>query len=134
MKFISQNIDKEIGDINVTPFVDVLLILLIIFMITAPVITKDIQISLPKENFQKTVNTPTRDFIISLDSKNKIYYLKKQKNITSLKKELLKYQKQGGQQVFIQADRRLNYGAVVKLMAQIQNLGFEDIGLLVEEQ
>ena len=61
MKFISQNIDKEIGDINVTPFVDVLLILLIIFMITAPVITKDIQISLPKENFQKTVNTPTRD-------------------------------------------------------------------------
>ena len=134
MKFISQNIDKEIGDINVTPFVDVLLILLIIFMITAPVITKDIQISLPKENFQKTVNTPTRDFIISLDSKNKIYYLKKQKDITSLKKELLKYQKQGGQQVFIQADRRLNYGAVVKLMAQIQNLGFEDIGLLVEEQ
>ena len=96
MKFISQNIDKEIGDINVTPFVDVLLILLIIFMITAPVITKDIQISLPKENFQKTVNTPTRDFIISLDSKNKIYYLKKQKNITSLKKELLKYQKQKG--------------------------------------
>ena len=52
----------------------------------------------------------------------------------SLKKELLKYQKQGGQRVFIQADRRLNYGAVVKLMAQIQNLGFEDIGLLVEEQ
>ncbi len=134
MKFISQNIDKEIGDINVTPFVDVLLILLIIFMITAPVITKDIQISLPKENFQKTVNTPTRDFIISLDSKNKIYYLKKKKDITSLKKELLKYQKQGGQRVFIQADRRLNYGAVVKLMAQIQNLGFEDIGLLVEEQ
>ena len=127
MKFISQNIDKEIGDINVTPFVDVLLILLIIFMITAPVITKDIQISLPKENFQKTVNTPTRDFIISLDSKNKIYYLKKKKDITSLKKELLKYQKQGGQRVFIQADRRLNYGAVVKLMAQIQNLGFEDI-------
>ena len=44
------------------------------------------------------------------------------------------YLRQGGQQVFIQADRRLNYGAVVKLMAQIQNLGFEDIGLLVEEQ
>ena len=56
MKLISQNTDQEIGDINVTPFVDVLLILLIIFMITAPVINKDIQISLPKENFQKTAS------------------------------------------------------------------------------
>ena len=65
MKLISQriNMDKEIGEINVTPFVDVLLILLIIFMITAPVITKDIKISLPKEKFQKTVSTPQRDFI-----------------------------------------------------------------------
>ena len=72
MKLISQriNMDKEIGEINVTPFVDVLLILLIIFMITAPVITKDIKISLPKEKFQKTVSTPQRDFIVccTLDS------------------------------------------------------------------
>ena len=58
-------------------------------MRTAPVITKEFtSLSLPKENFQKTVNTPTRDFIISLDSKNKIYYLKKKKDqITSLKKD-----------------------------------------------
>ena len=136
MKLISQriNMDKEIGEINVTPFVDVLLILLIIFMITAPVITKDIKISLPKEKFQKTVSTPQRDFIVTLDSKNRIYYLKQKKNFTSLKAELIKYQKQGGEQIFIQADRRLNYGAVVKLMAQIQNLGFQDIGLLVEDR
>ena len=136
MKLISQriNMDKEIGEINVTPFVDVLLILLIIFMITAPVITKDIKISLPKEKFQKTVSTPQRDFIVALDSKNRIYYLKQKKNFTSLKAELIKYQKQGGEQIFIQADRRLNYGAVVKLMAQIQNLGFQDIGLLVEDR
>ncbi len=135
MKFISQkiDIDKDIGDINVTPFVDVLLILLIIFMITAPVITKDIQISLPKEKFQKTVTTPKREFIVSLDSQNRIYYLKQRKNFTFLKAELIKYQKKGGKQVFIQADRRLSYGAVVKLMAQIRNLGFQDIGLLVEE-
>ena len=119
MKLISQNTDQEIGDINVTPFVDVLLILLIIFMITAPVINKDIQISLPKENFQKTASTPKRDFIISLDSKNRIYYLKLRTNLASLKKQLVKYQKQGGKQIFIQADRRLSYGAVVKLMAQI---------------
>ena len=117
-----------------TPFVDVLLILLIIFMITAPVITKDIKISLPKEKFQKTVSTPQRDFIVTLDSQNRIYYLKQRKNFISLKAELIKYQKQGGEQIFIQADRRLNYGAVVKLMAQIQNLGFQDIGLLVEER
>ena len=136
MKLISQriNMDKEIGEINVTPFVDVLLILLIIFMITAPVITKDIKISLPKEKFQKTVSTPQRDFIVTLDSQNRIYYLKQKKNFTSLKAELIKYQKQGGEQIFIQADRRLNYGAVVKLMAQIQNLGFQDIGLLVEDR
>lgn len=136
MKLISQriNMDKEIGEINVTPFVDVLLILLIIFMITAPVITKDIKISLPKEKFQKTVSTPQRDFIVTLDSQNRIYYLKQKKNFISLKAELIKYQKQGGEQIFIQADRRLNYGAVVKLMAQIQNLGFQDIGLLVEDR
>lgn len=132
MKFYDY--DEQISEINVTPFVDVLLLLLIVFMIAAPVITKDIKISLPEENLEKTVSSAKRDFIISLDNRNRIYYENKRKKKSELKKDLQAYQKKGGNQIFIRADKKLAYGEIISLMAFVQNLGFENIGLLVQEK
>jgi biopolymer transport protein TolR len=125
--------EEAISDINVTPFVDVLLLLLVVFMITAPVITKDISINLPEESLKNIANA-NRDFIISYNAKGAIYLEKKKKNWDQLKKELQIYQKEGGKQVFIEADKLLKYGDIVRLMAFVQNLGFENIGLLVKEK
>ena len=134
MRMLSRYTSREISEINVTPFVDVLLILLVIFMITAPVITKDIKISIPKEKLEKVISSTKREFIIDLDRRNRIYYNGKRKNFTGLTKNLKEFLQNGGQQVFIRADRSLKYHQIIKLMAFVQNLGFQDIGLLVQDQ
>lgn len=122
-----------ISDINVTPFVDVLLLLLVVFMITAPIITKDITVNLPEEDLNSVSNID-RDFIITYNNKRVIYFEKKKKNWQQLKQSLQEYQKKGGRQVFIEADKKLQYGDIVRLMTFVQNLGFENIGLLVKEK
>ena len=126
--------DQEpISDINVTPFVDVLLLLLVVFMITAPIITKDIVINLPEETLSNSASS-SRDLIITYDKKKNIYIEDKKNNWDQLRTNLQNFQRQGGTQVFIEADKVLEYGEIIRLMAFIQNLGFEDIGLLVKEK
>ena len=133
MKIIDHDLEP-ISGINVTPFVDILLLLLVVFMITAPIITKDIQINLPEEKLQNSASHLRRDFIIAFDSKSRIYLAKKQKTLKQLKEDLQNYQKKGGHQVFIEADKKLKYEEIIHLMAFVQNLGFQNIGLLVKEK
>ena len=124
---------KIISDINVTPFVDVLLILLVVFMITAPIITKDITVNLPEENFKISSNIK-RNFVITYNAKKVIYLEKEKKNWKELEESLQTYQKTGGKQIFIEADKKLQYGDIVHMMSVVQNLGFQDIGLLIKEK
>ncbi len=133
MKILDHDLEP-ISGINVTPFVDILLLLLVVFMITAPIITKDIQINLPEEKLQNSASHLRRDFIIVFDSKSRIYLAKKQKTLKQLKEDLQNYQKKGGHQVFIEADKKLKYEEIIHLMAFVQNLGFQNIGLLVKEK
>lgn len=134
MKLLSKSQYREISEINITPFVDVLLILLVIFILTAPVITKDIKISLPEEKLNNVVNSIKREFVVDLDSKNRIYYSGKRKNLVSLGGELKIFLSKGGKEVFIRADRNLKYENVISLIAFIQKQGFTDIGLLIQEK
>ena len=133
MKILDHDLEP-ISGINVTPFVDILLLLLVVFMITAPIITKDIQINLPEEKLQNSASNLRRDFVIVFDSKSRIYLAKKQKTLKQLKGDLQNYQKKGGHQIFIEADKKLKYGEIIHLMAFVQNLGFQNIGLLVKEK
>ena len=131
----NEQVFESISDINVTPFVDVLLVLLVIFMITAPLFTKTIDIQLPQENIRSADLKDARKFIVSINKngnyyiKGKRYSLKKLKAIASVWGE-----KNRGKVAFIRADKTVDYGKVTALMAILKNLGIQQLGLLVENK
>ena len=131
----NEQVFESISDINVTPFVDVLLVLLVIFMITAPLFTKTIDIQLPQENVRSANLKDARKFIVSINKngnyyiKGKKYSLKKLKVIASTWGE-----KNRNKVAFIRADKSVDYGKVTALMAILKNLGIQQLGLLVENK
>ena len=131
----NNDIFDPIADINVTPFVDVLLVLLVIFMITAPLFTKTIEVQLPQENVRSPDIKDSRRFIITID-KNGRYYIE-DKGV-SLQRVLIvadSWIKRNPDQVaFIRADKEVDYGKVTALMAVLKNEGIQRLGLLVENK
>ncbi len=126
---------EPISEINVTPFVDVLLVLLVIFMITAPLFTKAIDIQLPKENLRSTTIKDARKFVITIN-KNGTFYIKgKRHTPQNLLQEALKWKVNNpGKTAFIRADKRVQYGKITSLMVLLKNSGIQQLGLLVEEK
>ena len=126
------NRKKAISEINVTPFVDVMLVLLIIFMVTAPLLTSGIKINLP-ESSSILKNEQKEPVTISLNKKGKIFINKKvftrQKLITKLK-ALEKVNK--NLKIYVKADKSINYGKVMDLMTVINNAGFKKVALVTK--
>ena len=127
-----KNRKKAISEINVTPFVDVMLVLLIIFMVTAPLLTSGIKINLP-ESSSILKNEKKEPVTISLNKKGKIFINKKvfttQKLITKLK-ALEKVNK--NLKIYVKADKSINYGKVMDLMTVINNAGFKKVALVTK--
>jgi len=128
----SSNGDRLMSDINVTPFVDVMLVLLIIFMVTAPMMVQGVDVSLPqttaeslpadKEHLIITVNDSheifINDFKLTLD-----YLDEKLRKILAGRKD---------REVFFRADKRVPYGIVAQIMAKIKDAGVEKLGMVTE--
>jgi len=137
MGFISnsqEDSDNDISDINVTPFVDVLLVLLLIFMITAPLITYDIPIKLPSEK-SKTPEKfiKTEEVIITLTKDDRLFVdsalIAPEKFIEQLEQIKLEA---ANPVIYMQADEQVSYGKIATTMAKIKNLGFSNINLVLE--
>ena len=120
------------ADINVTPFVDVMLVLLVIFMVTAPLMQDGVELELPKETI-----TPVdiKDIPnIFLQSNKTIHWNKKKLgNLVELTQQIglyLQGNKNGG--VYLQADTKLDYGFVMQVMATIKRAGIKNIGMVTD--
>ncbi|MFZ8933184.1 MAG: ExbD/TolR family protein [Bacteriovoracaceae bacterium] len=127
------NNNKVFADINVTPLVDVMLVLLIIFMITAPLMLNGVQLELPKTKEVNRVNLTTQQVVLSL-TKNGSFYLG-QDPITKEKMiELVnqKFKQTKTSVLFLRADYELSYGKVAKLMSYLKNGGISSIALVTE--
>jgi biopolymer transport protein ExbD len=124
-----------ISDINVTPLVDVMLVLLIIFMVTAPLMLNGIKLDLPKTKEVNPINLNSTQVILSF-SKNEDYYLGKNKVVASEMLSLIKEQfKENKTEVlFLRADYTLSYGKVAKLISFLKRGGIKQIALVTSTE
>ena len=120
------------SDINVTPFVDVMLVLLIIFMVTAPMMIEGLNVDLP-EATAKPLDSEKEHLVISID-KNQLVYINDFKVAVDFLGEKLNKILQGrsDREVYLKADKNIPYGIVVQVMAEIKNAGIEQLGMITE--
>ena len=119
-----------LSEINVTPLVDVMLVLLIMFMVTTPLMQQGIEVDLPKTS-AAGVEVTDEPFVLVIDSSKKITVAKNQILIEELKLKLKSiFQNRKNKQVYIQADRRVEYGIVAEVMAEVRAAGIMNIGLI----
>ena len=129
---------KLMSDINMVPFIDIVLVLLVAFMIAAPLMMQGVQVTLPKTQSENLQASEDKTLIISI-KKDGTYYLNidstEQKavsleGILSLTKKI--YRRSPGTTVLIRGDTQANYGNVVAIMAGLQQADITDIGLVTD--
>jgi biopolymer transport protein TolR len=120
------------SDINVTPFVDVMLVLLIIFMVTAPMMVEGLNVDLP-EATAKPLDSEKEHLVITID-KSQLVYINDFKVAVDFLGEKLNKMLQGRSdwEVYLKADKNIPYGIVVQVMAEIKNAGIEQLGMITE--
>jgi len=120
------------SDINVTPFVDVMLVLLIIFMVTAPMMIQGLNVDLPEAS-AKPLDSEKEHLIITIDKDHQVHINEYQVVLDSLSERLIKIlQSRGDREVYLKADKNIPYGIVVQVMAEIKGAGVEQLGMITE--
>lgn len=124
--------NNPISDINVTPLVDVMLVLLIVFMVTAPLLTVGVPIELPKTD-AKQMSEESEPLTITLDKEGNIYIQELEIPFAELG-EKLEAIGMGNydQKIYINGDKNINYEMLMKVMAKINSAGYTSIGLVTD--
>ncbi len=122
-----------ISEINVTPMVDVMLVLLIIFMISAPLLYNGIKLDLPKTKKVHSLNLSSSQVILSLSSNNSVFLGKEKIEEDKLLGKLEElFSKTNDKTLFLRADFQIEYGNVAKMMSFLKRNGFSKIALVTE--
>jgi biopolymer transport protein TolR len=122
--------DRLMSDINVTPFVDVMLVLLIIFMVTAPMMMQGVDVALP-EATAKPLAAPKDNLVITVDGNLKVHINDFEVEPDFLGEKLSKIlENRADRDVYFRADKSVPYGEVVKVMAEIKAAGVEKLGMV----
>ncbi len=125
-----ENPRTTISEINVTPLVDVMLVLLIMFMVTAPLMQQGIEVDLPKTS-AAGVEVNDEPFIIVIESNRRVTAAKVPIKIDDLRAKISGiFKNRKNKQVYIQADRKVDYGVVAEVMAEVRAAGVYNIGLV----
>ena len=123
---------KLMSEINVTPLVDVMLVLLIIFMVAAPMMMQGMDVQLPQTQ-SKAISSKEERLVVSLNKKQEIFINEYRVSRSELQEKLkILYQNKKDGEVFLRADRSLPYGFVVQIMSDIKNAGIEKLGMVTE--
>ena len=120
------------AEINVTPLVDVMLVLLVIFMVTAPMMQQGVQVNLPKAD-TKAMTPAEEAVVVSVDKSGKVFIDKEEIPAADLRKRLsAMFVTRAKKEVFLKADAGVPYGEVVRTMADIKGAGVERLGMVTE--
>jgi biopolymer transport protein TolR len=123
---------RPMAEINVTPLVDVMLVLLIVFMVTAPLITSGVNVDLPQAN-AKPVNSDSTPITITVNAQNQIYLQKSQVQLSNLVATLQQIsQNNQDRRIFVRGDQAVTYGEMLQVMATITDGGFTKVALLAK--
>ncbi len=124
---------RVVSEINVTPLVDVMLVLLIIFMVTAPMMSQGVDVDLP-ETTSKPLKQKDKPIVITINKKGDIYLNRIKGNRKVLKQQLMDLARDGGTErsIFLKADKNVQYGLVVAVMADIKEAGFDKLGMITK--
>jgi biopolymer transport protein TolR len=122
------------AEINVTPFVDVMLVLLIVFMVTAPLLTVGVPIDLPKTQ-AKQMEGDSKPITVSIKSDGKIYLQDAEVDADKLVSTLQAIAKNGlDERVFVRGDKDADYGTIMRVMGRLNSAGYKKIGLVTLEE
>ncbi len=125
---------RPMSEINVTPFVDVMLVLLIIFMITAPLLTVGVQVELPKTS-AKAIAGKDEPLTITVNKDGQIYLQETELELDALAPRLLAITGNNPDvRIFVRGDKAVNYGLVMEVMGTINAVGYKKVALITEQR
>ncbi len=123
---------RPMSQINVTPLVDVMLVLLIIFMVTTPMMQEGIDVELPKVE-AGAVSAADEPLVLTIDAKSRVYIGKRSFKVAELAPKLAAIAESGGHKmVLIRADESVPYGVVMTAMAEVRKAGITKVGMVTE--
>ncbi|MFU2210960.1 protein TolR [Solidesulfovibrio sp. C21] len=124
---------KFLGEVNVTPFVDVMLVLLIIFMVTAPMMTQGLQVDLPQTRAVSVLPKENESVVLTIKADGSLYLDKYQVELGDLEGQVRQLVSAQKKQLFLRADKAVPYGTVVAVMGVVKAAGVDRLGVVAEE-
>lgn len=119
-----------LSDINVTPLVDVMLVLLIIFMVTAPMMQQGIQVNLPKAK-ARALDASEGKIVVTVTGDREVYINRNRFPLEALEEKLRAiYRFRGNKDIYLKADASVPYGLVIRVMSEIKSAGIDQIGMV----
>jgi len=123
---------RPMSEINVTPMVDVMLVLLVIFMVTAPLLTVGVPVDLPKTQAQ-TINEPEEPLVVTVAADNRVFLQETELELDKLAPRLVAITRnKPDTRIFVRGDRTVAYGKVMEVMGTINSAGFTKVALIAE--
>jgi len=133
MAFDLKNSRQPLSDINVTPFVDVMLVLLVIFMVTAPMFSQGLPVNLPEAKARPMVHD--KPLVVSISKERLIYVGDRQVGLADLSGAVTKESPGSrGPEILLKSDRDVPYGLVVQVMSILKDAGVEKLGIVTAPQ
>ncbi len=143
MATVNRKQNRLMAEINVVPYIDVMLVLLVIFMITAPLLSQGVKVNLPRAAARPLSTKDQEPIIISVDAKGNYYLnlannpnrpIKKNVLVNRITAELrIAKNRNQRRQVLVKGDRDVNYGKIVQAMVLLQHAGVSNVGLMTQE-
>ena len=123
--------EEVMSTINVTPFIDVMLVLLVVFMISAPLLVSGVNVNLP-ENSAAPVVDSQNPFTLTVTKSGKVYYEEEQIPIEKIKIFIKENLLSRSSRIYIRGDRNISYGVIMKVIAQINDAGYRKVSLVTD--
>jgi biopolymer transport protein TolR len=125
--------DQVMSNINVTPFIDVMLVLLVIFMVSAPLLVNGLNVNLPDNNAAPALDVQ-KPFIITVTKDSKIFYQKKEVELADLGVFVTDNLLSKNSRIYVRGDQELSYGMVMKVISKVNKVGYKKVSLVTDNE